>query len=94
MNYIECPYCEANCAEPEESIAYNEILRWHCHECDRTFVYTAELSVYYTSEKAECLNGGAHDWKQIIGCPIEYFAKRRRCSMCNEEILLCGGEQQ
>ena len=64
---LECPYCgkwsEANTDDGnlcEEDQIYEE----QCPHCDKHFVATVSWTPVYLSEKADCLNGGEHEWRE------------------------------
>jgi len=89
MSYCYCPYCHQEIEEPyldEPSI--DTTYEHECEKCGKKFVFTIDFSIDYNESKADCLNGGEHDWKPICGCPEEVFKNRRRCSMCDKEITL------
>lgn len=88
MSHIECPYCEADCGIPDEHEDAGVSVQMECESCHKNFVYYAEYSVDYYSDKAPCLNGEEHKWEQIIGAPREYFIDRYRCKYCDEEKKL------
>jgi hypothetical protein len=87
---MDCPYCGEEVDAPGEchnpDIAYQN----ECSHCDKTFVFYVEYYPSYTEIKAPCLNGGDHDYQPIVGFPVEYFANKRRCSYCAEEITVSG----
>ena len=62
-----------------------EILQAQCPHCEKYFMVSSSMSWYVEGNKADCLNGGEHEWKQIIGAPREYFVGRQRCNNCDEE---------
>ena len=84
---VECPYCHSE-QEPNEDRSTETAHKAECYNCGKLFVYTVEISVEYSSREAPCLNGGTHDLQDIIGWPSEYFANRRRCSVCDLEVVL------
>jgi len=85
MGEIDCPYCEANCGDPDEPSGEGEYEEWECAECDKRFMYYASYSIDYYSEKAPCLNGGEHKWEKIVGAPKEFFEGKYRCKYCQKE---------
>ena len=36
-----------------------------CWKCDKTFAYTTAISFHYETAKADCMNGGAHNYKEV-----------------------------
>lgn len=82
---IKCPYCEHEqdiCHDDgygyEESIAHQQ----QCGKCNKHFVFYTSISFYYEVEKADCLNGGEHDWKPTRTYPKEFTDME--CNMCEK----------
>lgn len=85
---LECPYCE-KWQEPSPDNRDVDVPYEHeCEFCEKNFQYTIEYTASYDSSKADCLNGSPHDYQEIRGFPKEYFANKRRCSMCDDEITI------
>jgi len=89
FNDIECPYCEA----PQEinhddgyGYTEDETFQQECGECEKTFVYRTVISFDYYPEKADCLNGAEHNYKNVVAYPDKYFKKYVRCDDCAHEI--------
>lgn len=87
---LRCPYCgyvfDSSWFEtyPDQGIVSDA----DCPDCEKTFSYEVEYHPYFRSWKAPCLNGGEHDWQEIVGVPIFWFKNRRRCSVCDAEKML------
>ncbi len=81
---VKCPYCEKFIEiHPDEHCEDTEI--YECPNCQKNFEVLAEVSINYESlGKADCLNGGEHQWKQIVGCPEFHFKGKYRCKNCSE----------
>lgn len=85
MSDVECPYCgkyqEIN---HDDGYGYQEgeIFNQECDDCEKTFAYTTSISFSYDAEKADCLNGGDHNWKPQITYPKEYT--KMECTMCGD----------
>lgn len=85
MNNLTCPYCDAVQRYPEE-IDTSDASECQCRECEKIFTYTVEYYPSFLSEKAECLNGGAHNYKKIdayvhvTGEPVKITILR--CKVC------------
>jgi len=79
---VECPYCgEWNEVCHDDGMGYDEnINEMQCIHCEMNFVFSTGIIYVYSSEKAECLNGGDHDYKTPVTIPIE--ATKMQCSMC------------
>lgn len=80
---LECPYCEKEIAEVDDCndpcMTYEHI----CHHCEKTFIFEVEYTKHYSASKADCLNGGEHDYKNTNSIPSS--SSRMRCSMCGDE---------
>lgn len=86
MKDINCPYCNAEQdINHDDGYGYeeNETHNQQCEECDKYFTFTTSISYYYESEKADCLNGGGHDFEATKTFPVEF--SQMRCSMCDDE---------
>ena len=95
MSDIDCPYCgysqEVNHdddANYEESVTH----QMDCYECEKTFVFTTCISFHYTPDKADCLNGGNHEFKPTCTIPRQYT--EMRCCMCDETRECTADEMQ
>jgi hypothetical protein len=84
---VECPYCH-DMQEPDMEGYDDETHEQECVTCHMVFAYDAEIDIHYHAWKAPCMNGGEHDLRDIIGWPEEYWANRRRCQNCGEEVVL------
>lgn len=86
MKDIECPYCgEWQDVDHEDGTGYEEDQTYQqtCCKCEKVFVYTTGILYVYTPEKADCLNGGDHNFEPTHTFPKEYT--KMRCTMCDEE---------
>jgi len=82
----ECPYCDADVEiNHDDGYGYEDgqTFKQQCGNCDKTFVFTTTISFNYETEKADCLNGGEHEWETSHTYP-KFFTKMR-CTMCDEE---------
>ena len=71
---VECPYCGAEtdvCHDDGHGYAEGEAHRETCVECDKEFVFFTNITFSYNANKADCLNGGEHEWNPIM--------TRRKC---------------
>lgn len=85
MNDVNCPYCDAEQdINHDDGVGYEENVRHEqqCNACGKTFTYTTSISFYYEAEKADCLNGGEHDFHPTTTYPKEFTMME--CSMCDE----------
>lgn len=85
---FNCPYCGEDLGHPDDCKETDQTYDWTCDKCNKKFVFTLNYSVDFTTSKADCLNGGEHNYTKIVGYPTEYFENKRRCIMCDKEILV------
>jgi hypothetical protein len=88
MDTVFCPYCDKEVEiNHDDGFGYkdDEFLEMECDHCDKKFMMHVSMSFDYEGSKADCLNGGEHDWEQIHGWPKEHFIGRQKCSMCDKE---------
>jgi transposase-like protein len=86
MSDLECPYCEKDCEVcHDDGFGYEEGIKhqMECPHCGKSFVFETSISFYYEPEKADCLNGSKHKWKQSRTFPREFSVMY--CEMCGEE---------
>lgn len=68
---VECPYCgEWNEICHDDGFGYEEDVahEMECSHCEKNFVFYTSISFHYSAEKADCLNGAAHnfgDWRHV-----------------------------
>jgi hypothetical protein len=85
MKDIECPYCGfEQDVNHDDGYGYdeNEKYQQECEKCKKTFIYTTTISFYHEADKADCLNGSSHDFKQTHTFPKQFI--KMECSMCGE----------
>lgn len=83
---IECPYCEKELdINHDDGFGYEEGVthQMECKHCDKSFVFTTSISFYYDPEKADCLNGGEHNYELTHTFPKPW--SKMRCSMCDKK---------
>jgi hypothetical protein len=84
QDLLTCPYCgykdEDSWELPEEvsGDGYGHI----CDHCGKQFQFTSDTSRTFNSSKADCLNGGEHEWKPILGYADHPNAKY--CQQCGK----------
>lgn len=86
MNDVECPYCnKGQEINHDDGYGYkeDEVYQQQCDDCGKYFTYTTSIIFHYNTEKADCLNGGEHDYVRRITCPREYTMMY--CTMCDDE---------
>lgn len=87
----ECPYCGADVKiNHDDGYGYEEG-KTHsqtCRACDKTFAYITSISFYYDAYKADCMNGGNHNYKEVKQYGWPGPRTILRCTDCdNEEPL-------
>lgn len=95
MNDVNCPYCDADLEiNHDDGYGYGEDVTYQqqCGSCGKTFVYNTCISFTYHANKADCLNGGDHDFHPTHSFPKEYT--RMRCSYCDDERLMTEEERK
>jgi len=82
----ECPYCGEDVEiNHDDGYGYSEdeTHQQECGACGKTFTYTTMIHFGYSTRKADCLNGGEHDYRMTATYPPEFA--RLRCKMCDDE---------
>lgn len=87
MRDYECPYCEFPDDFDGDPLGQDETIEVTCTSCEKVFLITADYSVSYDTEKADCLNDLApHEFKDIVSSTKAYGGQVRvRCDGCREE---------
>ena len=88
MSDINCPYCDCVLDidhDDGKGYAEDRLHEQQCRECDKYFVFSTVISYDYYPEKADCLNGGEHLFKNVIHYPA-IFPEWVRCETCEKEI--------
>lgn len=83
---LNCPYCGSELEVcHDDGFGYQEEVRheMQCWNCEKNFVFTTEISFYYSAEKADCLNGGDHKYKLTNTFPKEF--SKMSCEDCDEQ---------
>lgn len=83
---VKCPYCgqeQEICHDDGYGYEEDEHHEQECVSCEKTFIFMTTISFYYQAFKADCLNGGDHEYKPTITYPVE--ATRMRCVNCGIE---------
>lgn len=86
MSDMHCPYCGADqqvCHDDGAGYSEDERHEHTCSECEKTFVFTTCIVLYYTPKKADCLNGAQHDLAMSKTHPRQY--SKMRCKHCEYE---------
>jgi endogenous inhibitor of DNA gyrase (YacG/DUF329 family) len=91
---VECPYCEKELEIiHDDGYGYQEGVKHHqeCPHCGKSFVFETIISVDYEVEKADCLNGGNHNYELTTTSPKEF--SKMECSMCGDARDLTDAER-
>jgi transcription elongation factor Elf1 len=84
MSELECPYCgtyqEASC----DNYNTGELYEHECEGCGKNFTYEIEYEPVYSEYKADCLNGGEHDWVDVVSTSKIAYAGVKQCRGCHE----------
>jgi len=83
MFSCQCPYCEETMNDPEECYEQGITYELECPHCEKNFVFTVDYIRTYDERKADCLNGGEHNYQKTNTYPPEYA--KLRCTMCDDE---------
>jgi hypothetical protein len=92
---IKCPYCLGEQdINHDDGYGYEEGVthQQQCGHCDKYFTFTTSIMFHYDVEKADCLNGGQHDYKPSITVPREYT--KMHCTMCDQQRDLTPQEME
>lgn len=85
MSEIECPYCDyLQEINHDDGYGYEQdkLHQQQCVKCNKNFAYTTEITFYYESFKADCLNDGNHDYKPTTTFPK--WCTQMCCKTCDE----------
>lgn len=85
MKDIECPYCGTEQdIDHDDGKGYeeNERHQQQCVKCEKTFIFTTYVLYSYTPYKAECLNGGDHEYYPTHTYPTEFT--EMMCHLCGD----------
>lgn len=83
--YAECPYCGKEVGIiHDDGYGYEEdqIYNQEC-SCGKTFAFKTIIIFDYDTFKADCLNGGEHNYEKTRTYPPEFA--RLRCKDCGHE---------
>jgi len=89
MSDAECPYCgEDTEINHDDGYGYSEseLHEQECQHCDRTFTYRTSISYDYETKKADCLNGGRHDYVEVTRYRSNGPVRMWQCKDCEKEV--------
>ena len=84
---LECPYCEY--VKPNAEIEFCEEdneFETVCDNCEKSFIGYVELHPNVTTWKADCLNGGECDWREVDARYVGVHFKE--CRVCDKKVNL------
>ncbi len=84
----ECPYCGEDVEiNHDDGYGYEEsqLHEQECQKCGKLFAYTTAIMLHHTAYKADCLNGGAHNYKPVVHAP-RCWPAWVRCADCGQDI--------
>jgi len=82
-----CPYCDEGIEiNHDDGYGYkeDETYEQECRSCGKTFAFTSYISYSYNTNRADCLNGGTHEWEPMHIYP-KHWPEARRCKGCGKE---------
>ena len=81
---VDCPYCgkgqEIN-HDDGQAYSESETHEQECTECEKVFAFYTSVSFDYQAHKADCLNGGEHNWRNRNSHP-PFWPHARDCTDC------------
>ena len=86
MSYVQCPYCDHDCGDYFDDMHDPDVdYEWECEGCGKIFIFVISYTPSFSERKADCLNGGKHDYEPICGAPREFFKDKYKCTDCGKE---------
>ena len=88
MDEIECPYCGHEfelCTDDGAHCEQDAYEKDECPDCGKYFMVATSWLPVRDSHKADCLNGGEHDFREKShGDPVWLHTKK--CRTCSKRI--------
>jgi len=72
---LTCPYCDYSFDIGHYDKEAGDRYEQECYACNKYFAYEIEFHITTTTYKADCLNGGEHEWT-TIPCYPEFMTQR------------------
>lgn len=88
MYDVNCPYCSAELEIcHDEGYGYDEdvLHEQECMYCEKIFAYSTSIIFSYEAFKADCLNGGKHNWKLSSIYP-NHWPNAKDCKDCGLHV--------
>ena len=83
MSDCKCPYCDKIIDDPDDCYEPDEVYSHECPYCGKNFVFTIDYIRVYSERRADCLNGGEHQYEETKTWPKEFT--RLCCKLCGDE---------
>lgn len=87
MGTVECPYCSRDNIVEDDYYEAETDYEGQCTTCGKYFKFHAFYTLDFWSVKADCLNGGVHDFKKIYTLPefsTPEFPTTFKCVVCGK----------
>lgn len=85
MKEIQCPYCEQDNEHDSEQADPNTLHYMQCRECEKNFAFEIDYCPRFYERKADCLNGGDHNWRDLLPyASSNHYDLYRECRGCNK----------
>ena len=84
MKDVECPYCnEYQEINHDDGYGYEEdkVHEQCCNDCGKHFAFTTSISFSYEASRADCMNGGDHQFETTHTHPKIHT--KMRCHDCD-----------
>lgn len=82
---VECPYCGAGQSIDDDDIfgfEDDDLRGQDCLQCGKTFAYQTFMTRWYRAQKADCWNGGEHEYFPAHTTCFEGLREIERCQIC------------
>jgi hypothetical protein len=87
IDLMECPYCEYSFEHEHDDGSVGDRFEIECPICEKIFQYSIVTICCFDTNKANCLNGGEHDWEPVRGIPSELLVGIDRCKICGRKRI-------
>lgn len=90
-NEIVCPYCGYQFTDSWELQGGQDTdIPIECGRCEKSFIFSTDYHITYSSHKCDCLNGKDHQWGKVQHLWEDIYHKR--CKDCGKsENVDCNG---